>query len=153
MGKVEGEASEEGSLARWGFARRSPVTDEVLFHHGTTMVRRLVLAPGETMPWHLDPFHRVAVILRGDAIAIEYRDRGESHHVQITPGPRRSASAERRTTCPLSLCRDQPGTFERYLLTTLRRGVPRWLSTKPVRAGTQVGREARSVGSGFHRKC
>jgi quercetin dioxygenase-like cupin family protein len=62
------------------------VTDEILFHRGTTMVRRLLLGPGETMPWHHDPYHRVAVVLRGDAIAIEYRDRGKSHRVEISPG-------------------------------------------------------------------
>jgi len=62
------------------------MTDEIVFHHGTTMVRRLRLAPGEAMPWHRDPFQRVAVIFRGDLIAIEYRDGGESQHVEITPG-------------------------------------------------------------------
>jgi quercetin dioxygenase-like cupin family protein len=62
------------------------VTDEILFHRGTTMVRRLRLGPGETMPWHHDPYHRVAVVLSGDALAIEYRDRGESHRVEISPG-------------------------------------------------------------------
>jgi quercetin dioxygenase-like cupin family protein len=62
------------------------MTDEVLFHHGTTMVRRLRLAPGEAMPWHRDPFHRVAVVLSGDALSIEYRDGGESQRVEITQG-------------------------------------------------------------------
>jgi quercetin dioxygenase-like cupin family protein len=62
------------------------VTDEILFHRGTTMVRRLWLGPGETMPWHHDPYHRVAVVLRGNAIAIEYLDRGESHRIEISPG-------------------------------------------------------------------
>jgi hypothetical protein len=42
------------------------MTDEVLLRHGTTMVGRLVLEPGETMPWQRDPFHRVAVVLRED---------------------------------------------------------------------------------------
>jgi len=42
------------------------MTDEVLLRHGTTMVGRLVLEPGETMPWQRDPFHRVAVVLGGD---------------------------------------------------------------------------------------
>ncbi len=37
------------------------MTDEALFHRGTTFVRRLRLAPGEAMPWHRDPFHRVTV--------------------------------------------------------------------------------------------
>lgn len=46
--------------------------DEPLFDHGTTMVRRLRLAPGETMQ-HRDAFHR-AVVLGGDVLLIEYRD-------------------------------------------------------------------------------
>ena len=62
------------------------MADEVLFHHGTTMVRRLRLVPGEAMPWHRDPFQRVAVILRGDLLSIEYRDGGESQRVEIKPG-------------------------------------------------------------------
>jgi quercetin dioxygenase-like cupin family protein len=60
--------------------------DELLFHHGTTMVRRLRLAPGEAMSWHRDPFHRVAVVLRGNLLSIEYRDGGESQSVEVTPG-------------------------------------------------------------------
>jgi quercetin dioxygenase-like cupin family protein len=62
------------------------MADEILFHHGTTMVCRLRLVPGEAMPWHRDPFHRVAVVLSGDVLSIEYRDGGESQHVEITPG-------------------------------------------------------------------
>jgi hypothetical protein len=37
------------------------------------------------MPWHRDPFHRVTVVLRGSALAIEYRD-GERHEFEVTPG-------------------------------------------------------------------
>ena len=74
------------------------MTDEIVCHHGTTMVRRLRLAPGEAMPWHRDPFHRVAVVLSGDVLSIEYRDGGESPHVEITPGPGRVGGAER--PCP-----------------------------------------------------
>jgi hypothetical protein len=55
------------------------MAEERLFQRGTTLVRRLRLAPGEAMPWHRDPFHRVTVVLRGDALAIEYRDDRESH--------------------------------------------------------------------------
>jgi len=62
------------------------MTDEIVLHHGTTMVRRLRLAPGEAMPWHRDPFQRVAVILRGDLLSIEYRDGGENLRIDITPG-------------------------------------------------------------------
>lgn len=46
--------------------------DKVLYRRGTTLVRRLILAPGEVTPWHRDPFHRVAVIVTGDVLAIEY---------------------------------------------------------------------------------
>jgi hypothetical protein len=60
--------------------------DETLFHQGTIMVRRLRLAPGEAMPWHRDPFHRVAVVLDGDRLSIEYRDGGEPVVVQIAAG-------------------------------------------------------------------
>lgn len=62
------------------------MTAETLFHHGTTVVRRLRLAPGEAMPWHRDPFRRIAVVLRGDVLSIDYRDGGESQRVEITPG-------------------------------------------------------------------
>ena len=46
------------------------MTDERLFQRGTTLVRRLRLAPGEAMHWHRDPFHRVSVVLQGDALTI-----------------------------------------------------------------------------------
>jgi hypothetical protein len=62
------------------------MTDEIVFHHGTTMVRRLRLALGEALPWHRDPFQRVAVVLGGDPLSIEYGDGGESHRVEVTPG-------------------------------------------------------------------
>ncbi|HET9590231.1 MAG TPA: hypothetical protein VFO91_15705 [Anaerolineales bacterium] len=60
--------------------------EEVLFRRGTTLVRRLQLAPGEAMPWHRDPFHRVSVILQGDAIGIEYRDGSEPQRFTVAPG-------------------------------------------------------------------
>jgi len=62
------------------------VSDEVLFHRGTTLVRRLRLAPGEGLPWHRDPYHRLTVIVRGDALAIEYRDGSESERLSVAPG-------------------------------------------------------------------
>ncbi|MFB3921242.1 MAG: hypothetical protein ACE145_05935 [Terriglobia bacterium] len=62
------------------------MTDEVLIHRGTTLVRRLRLAPGEAMPWHRDPYHRVSVILSGDAIAIEYRDGSPTKRFSLHPG-------------------------------------------------------------------
>ena len=62
------------------------MTDEIVFHRGTTMVRRLHLAPGEAMAWHRDPFQRVAVVLKGDLLSIEYRDGGGSLRIAVTPG-------------------------------------------------------------------
>jgi hypothetical protein len=50
------------------------VIEEILHRRGTTLVRRMRLAPGETTPWHRDPFHRVSVLLGGDLLAIEFRD-------------------------------------------------------------------------------
>ena len=48
-------------------------------------MRRLLLEPGEAMPWHRDPWHRVTVVLRGSALAIEFRD-GERHELDVRPG-------------------------------------------------------------------
>jgi quercetin dioxygenase-like cupin family protein len=62
------------------------MTDDVLFRRGTTLVRRLRLAPGEAMPWHRDPFQRVTVVLSGDALALDYRDGGERQRFTVTPG-------------------------------------------------------------------
>jgi quercetin dioxygenase-like cupin family protein len=50
------------------------------------MVRRLRLDPGEAMPWHRDPYQRVAVILGGNLLSIEYRDGGESLRVEVMHG-------------------------------------------------------------------
>jgi hypothetical protein len=62
------------------------VTDEVLFRRGTTLVRRLILEPGEATPWHRDPYHRVSVLISGDVIELEYRDGGEPLRLELSPG-------------------------------------------------------------------
>jgi quercetin dioxygenase-like cupin family protein len=62
------------------------MAEDRLFQRGTTLVRRLRLAPGEAMEWHRDPFHRVSVVLSGDALAIEYRDGGDSERFPVKPG-------------------------------------------------------------------
>ena len=61
------------------------MAEEVIVRRGTTLVRRLLLEPGEAMPWHRDPFHRVTVVLRGNALAIEYRD-GDTKRFDVVPG-------------------------------------------------------------------
>ena len=62
------------------------MSEDRLFQRGTTLVRRLRLAPGEAMPWHTDPFHRVTVVLAGDALEIQPRDGGESKRFTVEPG-------------------------------------------------------------------
>jgi len=62
------------------------MTEERLHHRGTTLVRRLTLAPGEAMPWHRDPFHRVSVVLHGSELAIEYRDGSPPQRFMVAPG-------------------------------------------------------------------
>jgi quercetin dioxygenase-like cupin family protein len=62
------------------------MTDEILFQRGTTLVRRQWLAPGEMLPWHRDPFHRVSVVLAGDQIEIQFHDASETLRVPVEPG-------------------------------------------------------------------
>ena len=62
------------------------MTENVLYRRDTTLVRRLHLAPGETTPWHRDPYHRVTVVVSGDVLSIEYRDGGQPHRVEVTAG-------------------------------------------------------------------
>ena len=59
---------------------------QVLHHRGNVLVRRQKLEPGETSPWHRDPFHRVTVVLRGDLLKIEFRDGGEALTWNVTAG-------------------------------------------------------------------
>ena len=62
------------------------MVEETLHHRGTTLVRRLILAPGEATRWHTDPLNRVSVVLKGQALRIEFRDGGEDLHVSVAPG-------------------------------------------------------------------
>ena len=60
--------------------------NETLSRRGTTLVRRLVLEPGEATAWHVDPYHRLTVVVRGDALAIEYRDGARTERFSVTAG-------------------------------------------------------------------
>ena len=62
------------------------MSETVIHHRGTTLVRRLRLAPGEATAWHRDPFHRVTVVVSGDVLAIEYRDGGAADRIQVETG-------------------------------------------------------------------
>lgn len=59
---------------------------ETLSQRGTTLIRRMVLEPGAATPWHVDPFHRITVVVRGEALSIEYRDGRESDRVEVAAG-------------------------------------------------------------------
>lgn len=59
---------------------------QVLHHRGNYLVMRLRLVPGESTPWHHDPFHRVVVVTSGDLVNIEFRDGGEPEPWQINVG-------------------------------------------------------------------
>ena len=53
---------------------------------GATLVRRLILEPGEATPWHLDPFHRITVVVRGESLMIEYRDGAGAERFEVHAG-------------------------------------------------------------------
>lgn len=58
---------------------------ETITRRADLVVRRLVLEPGEAMPWHTDPCERLTVVVRGELLRIEFRD-GEELTVPVTPG-------------------------------------------------------------------
>ena len=60
--------------------------EEILHHRGATLVRRMKLEPGEATRWHVDPFHRVSVVLKGHVLAIEYADGKQTIEVGVSPG-------------------------------------------------------------------
>ena len=50
------------------------------------LIRRMVLAPGEAMFWHVDKCHRFSVVVRGAKLGIEYRDNNDRVEVDVHPG-------------------------------------------------------------------
>lgn len=59
---------------------------ETITDRDDLLVRRLVLEPGEAMPWHTDACHRFTVVVRGEALRIEFRDTGEQVTLAVHPG-------------------------------------------------------------------
>jgi len=59
---------------------------EVITRRDDLMIRRLVLEPGEAMPWHTDACHRFSVIVRGQQLSLEFRETGERIEVAVHPG-------------------------------------------------------------------
>ena len=62
------------------------MSSETIQQRGTIAIRRTCLAPGEVTSWHVDPFHRISVVVAGDALLIEYRDGSPAERVEVSPG-------------------------------------------------------------------
>jgi hypothetical protein len=60
---------------------------EVITERDDLVIRRLLLEPGEAMPWHTDACHRFSVVVRGEQLRLEFRDTGEKVTVPVRPGP------------------------------------------------------------------
>ncbi len=59
---------------------------EILSKRFNTLIQRLILEPGEAMPWHRDVCSRYSVVIRGKSLGIEYRDSGERERFPVYPG-------------------------------------------------------------------
>lgn len=58
---------------------------ELISREPGLVIRRSTLEPGEATPWHTDPCRRFSVVVRGEKLAIEYRD-GEREEIATWPG-------------------------------------------------------------------
>jgi hypothetical protein len=59
---------------------------ETITQRADLIIRRHILEPGESLPWHMDLCHRFTVVVRGEALSIEYRDSGEIETFPVHPG-------------------------------------------------------------------
>ena len=59
---------------------------ETISQQSNLIIRRHILEPGEALPWHTDLCRRFSVIIRGETIAIEYRDTKEIKPITVYPG-------------------------------------------------------------------
>ena len=59
---------------------------ETISQRENILIRRHILEPGEALPWHMDLCHRFSVVIRGDALGIEYRDSGDVETFAVYPG-------------------------------------------------------------------
>jgi quercetin dioxygenase-like cupin family protein len=59
---------------------------ETITERADLMIRRHILEPGETLPWHTDLCHRFTVVVSGEALSIEYRHSGEVETFPVHPG-------------------------------------------------------------------
>jgi hypothetical protein len=59
---------------------------EIVSQRKEIRIRRHILQPGEALPWHTDRCQRFSVVIRGDALRIEYRDADEVETIAVCPG-------------------------------------------------------------------
>ncbi len=59
---------------------------EVITKRDDLLIRRMILEPGESMPWHTDLCHRFTVVIRGDSLGIEFRKTGEIKKYPVHAG-------------------------------------------------------------------
>ena len=59
---------------------------ETITQRADLIIRRHILQPGEALPWHTDLCHRFTVVVRGEALSIEYRDSDEAENFAVYPG-------------------------------------------------------------------
>ncbi|HEX4850334.1 MAG TPA: hypothetical protein VFV08_05980 [Puia sp.] len=76
------------SIKHQGFSIlvNSIMISETISQRADLIIRRHILEPGESLPWHTDECHRFSVIIRGEAIAIEYRDSKDFKKISVYPG-------------------------------------------------------------------
>src|SRR5262245_65623702 len=60
--------------------------EEIIDQRDDILIRRAILEPGEASHWHTDICHRFSVIVRGDELAIEYRDGRPAQRFNVSPG-------------------------------------------------------------------
>ena len=59
---------------------------EIITKRDDLVIRRLVLEPGEAMPWHTDSCRRVSIVVRGERLRIEFLGSDEPIDVDVYPG-------------------------------------------------------------------
>jgi hypothetical protein len=59
---------------------------ETVYESDEILIRRLVLLPGEAMPWHTDPCRRFSIVVSGECLRIAYRDDGSEVTAAVHPG-------------------------------------------------------------------
>lgn len=62
------------------------MNSETITQRTDLIIRRHILEPGEALPWHTDLCLRFTVVVRGEALSIEYRDTGEVDSFPVHPG-------------------------------------------------------------------